>query len=82
MKKIAQILLILQIVVDFLCAILVAPLVFAILGIFASKKLKAATCKDDISMVWKVITFLVNPIAGILVFIMKDEHYAPAEIAE
>ncbi len=52
-----------------------------ILAIFAYKHFMAAQCASDVKTGWKIVTLiLVNLIAGILMFIIKDEHF-PGYIA-
>lgn len=57
-------------------ALAIVPLV---IGLLALKKMKSATCKSDMTL-WAVLTLIFcSPIGGILMLLLKDEDYAPAE---
>jgi hypothetical protein len=56
-----------------LTCFLVTPIVF---GYLTRKKLKTAKSKQDLSTGFKVaVLLLCNPIAGILLFLMKDGDF-------
>ena len=73
MKLATQIFIIIGMVVG---AIGIVPIV---LGIFALKHLNEAKKAEDITILWKLLTFFfVSPIASILMFCIKDEHLVEA----
>ena len=57
-------------------AITILPLIF---GGLALSKMKKATCKKDLTL-WAVLSIIFcNPIGGVLMLLLKDEDFAPAE---
>ncbi len=73
MKTAAKVFIIIGMIVG---AIAILPLIFG--GITLSK-MKAATCKNDITT-WAVLTLLFcSMIGGILLLCCKDEDFASAE---
>lgn len=73
MKKAAKIFIILGMIFQFF---LIYPI---ILGIIALKKIDKAQSKSDLT-VWAIITLLlVNMIGGILMLVIPDSEFQPAE---
>ena len=76
MLKITKILLIVSAIMG---AIAIVPIIINILAI---KHLGAAKKAEDISMLWKILVLLLGGplglIAGILMFLIKDEHLIEA----
>lgn len=76
MIKITKILLIISAILG---AIAIVPI---IINIFAIKHINEAKKAEDISMLWKILVLLLGGplglIAGILMFLVKDEHFAEA----
>ncbi|MBQ7847601.1 MAG: hypothetical protein IJ344_04870 [Clostridia bacterium] len=73
MKTAAKLFTIIGIVVNFWT--IVAPIV----GILALNKMKKATCKSDLTVMAVLNLIFCNLIGGILMLLLKDEDFAPAE---
>ena len=57
-------------------ALFIVPLV---IGALALSKMKKATCKKDLT-IWAIVNLIFcSPIGGILMLLLKDEDFAPAE---
>ncbi len=73
MKKAAKIFTIISIVLCFL------NIVTPVIGFITLSKMKKATCKKDLTL-WAVLSIIFcNPIGGVLMLLLKDEDFAPAE---
>ena len=73
MKTAAKIFTILGMVIG---ALAIYPI---IVGLLALNKMKKATCKKDLT-VWAIANLILcSPIGGILMLLLKDEDFAPAE---
>ena len=54
---------------------IVAPIV----GFLALRKMKTATCKKDLTVMAVLNLIFCNLIGGVLMLLLKDEDFAPAE---
>ncbi len=73
MKTVAKVFIIIGMVLSFWA---ILPLIF---GFLALGKLNNATQKSDVAPLWAILTIIfVSPLAGILMFFIPDEEFAPA----